>query len=128
MTASQDVVLIADSDSAVRVALKFALEIEGLSVHLCASGLELLTNPELRRAACLVLDDRMLLMAGVSMLDRLIEHNIRIPTILTTSQITDSLRRRAGLAGVRHVLEKPFLNGELLDSIHEVLGHRTPSL
>ena len=41
-----------------------------------------------------------------------------------TSHATDSLRRRAILAGVRLVLEKPFLNGALVDGIHDLLGHR----
>jgi len=128
MTPRQDVVLVIDSDLAVREALKFALEIEGFVVHLCGSGLELATHPDLRRADCLVLEDKMPLMNGLSVLDRLIEHDFQAPIILMTSHITDGLRRRAVQAGVRHVLEKPFLNGALVDSIHEVLGHRTPSI
>jgi FixJ family two-component response regulator len=64
-------------------------------------------------------------MTGVSVLDRLIEQRFPIPIILMTSHVTDSLRRRAMLAGVRHLLEKPFLNGALVDSIHDILGDRT---
>ena len=125
MIEREDVVLVIDSDLAVREALKFALEVEGFKVHLCADGLELFTHPGLRLADCLVLEDKMPLMKGVSVLDRLIEQSFPIPIILMTSHVTDSLRRRAMLAGVRHLLEKPFLNGALVDSIHEVLGHRT---
>lgn len=125
MIERQDVVLVVDSDLAVREALKFALEVEGFRVHLCAGGLELFTHPELRLADCLVLEDKMPLINGVSVLDRLVEWDFRVPIILMTSHTTDSLRRRADLAGVRHVLEKPFLNGALVDSIHDVLGHRT---
>jgi len=127
MTPRQDVVLVVDSDLAVREALKFALEIEGFVVHLCGSGLELATHPDLSRADCLVLDDQMPLVNGLSVLDRLLQHDFQAPIILMTSHLTDSLRRRAVLAGVRHVLEKPFLNGALVDSIHELLGYRTPS-
>jgi two-component system response regulator FixJ len=128
MTERQDVVLVVDSDLAVREALKFALEIEGFVVHLCAGWPELLAHPDLRLAACLVLDDKMPFMEGVSVLDRLVERNFRIPMILMTGHATDSLRRRAVLAGVRHVLEKPFLIGALVDSIHDILGHRMPSI
>lgn len=128
MTERQDVVLVVDSDLAVREALKFALEVEGFVVHPCASGLELLTYPDLRLADCLVLEEKMPLMEGVPVLDRLVERNFRVPIILMTSHATDSLRRRAALAGVRHVLEKPFLNGALVDGIHDLLGHRAPSI
>lgn len=128
MTPRQDVVLVVDSDLAVREALKFALEVEGFVVHLCADGLELVTHPDLRRADCLVLEDKIPLMNGVSVLDRLVEQNFQMPIILVTSHVTDSLRRRAVLAGVRHVLEKPFLNGALVDSIYDVLGHPAPSI
>ena len=128
MTPRQDVVLVVDSDLAVREALKFALEVEGFVVHLCADGLELVTHPDLRRADCLVLEDKIPLMNGVSVLDRLVEQNFQMPIILMTSHVTDSLRRRAVLAGVRHVLEKPFLNGALVDSIYDVLGHPAPSI
>ena len=127
MTPRQDIVLVVDSDLAVREALKFALEIEGFVVHLCGGGLELATHPELGRADCLVLEDQMPLVNGLSVLDRLVEHNFQPPIILMTSHLTEGLRRRAVVAGVRHVLEKPFLNGALVDSIHELLGYRTPS-
>ena len=40
-------VIVVDDDAAVRNALKFALEIEGLRVVLCESGLELLDQQDL---------------------------------------------------------------------------------
>jgi len=125
MIEREDVVLVVDSDLAVREALKFALEVEGFKVHLCADGLELFTHPGLRLADCLVLEDKMPLMKGVSVLDRLVEQGFPVPIILMTTHVTDHLRRRAMLAGVRHLLEKPFLNGALVDSIHDILGDRT---
>jgi two-component system, LuxR family, response regulator FixJ len=125
MTGRQDVVLVVDSDLAVREALKFALEIEGFAVYLCADGPELLAHPELRLADCLVLDDKLPLMDGASVLDRLVEGNFQVPVILMTNHATDGLRRRAIVAGVRHILEKPLLNGGLVESIHDVVGHRS---
>ena len=127
MTSQQDVVLLVDDDAAVRDALKFALEIEGLVVHGCAGGAELLAHPELRRARCIVIDYRMPVMDGLALLERLTARELRIPVILITAHATRSLRERAARAGVRHVLEKPLFNGSLLDSIHAVLGVRDPS-
>jgi FixJ family two-component response regulator len=126
MTERQDVILVADSDEAVRAALKFLLEAEGFTVRLCEGSIELLTHPELHQAQCLVLDDQMPTMNGVPILERLIERSVRLPIILITSHATDSLCRRAIRAGVRHILEKPLLNGALIDSLYEVLDHRTP--
>jgi FixJ family two-component response regulator len=128
MAAKQDVVLVVDSDRAVRDALKFALEAEGFAVRLCRDGVELMAHPELCSAACLVLDDQMPLSIDVLVLDRLIERNLVVPVILLTSQATDRLRRRAGLAGVCYILEKPLLNGALVDSINDVLAMRPARL
>ena len=52
MTKAQDIVLVVDDDLAVRESLKFALELEGLSVRACGSGEEFLSHPDLPRARC----------------------------------------------------------------------------
>jgi two-component system response regulator FixJ len=122
MTLDPDVVLVVDDDLAVRDSLKFALEIEGLRVHACAGGPELLAHPALRAARCVVLDYKMPVMDGLSVIDRLARQNVRVPVILITGHATDALRRRAVEAGVRHILEKPLLDSALVDSIQDVIG------
>ena len=59
MYARSHVVLVVDDDLAVRESLKFALELEGLEVHACAGGADLLDHPQLMHAACLVVDYQM---------------------------------------------------------------------
>ena len=61
-------------------------------------------------------------MDGFEVLDILDARGVKVPVILLTSYATEGFRRRAGAAGVKYILEKPLLNGSLLDSIHEVLG------
>ena len=127
MTQSQNIVLVVDGDLAVRESLKFALQIEGLTVFVFANGVELLAHPVLRMARCLVLDHKMPLMDGFAVLARLAAEKVSVPVILMTAHATESLCRRAATAGVRHVLEKPLLDGALVDSILDILAHRQSS-
>jgi two-component system, LuxR family, response regulator FixJ len=126
MPSGPDIVLIVDDDRAVRDSLKFALEVEGLVVHVCADGKELLAHPSLFRARCLILDYKMPAMDGFSVLDHLAAREVRLPVILISARVTDDLRHRAALAGVWRTLEKPLLDGALLESIHDVLAGRGP--
>jgi FixJ family two-component response regulator len=122
MTKARDIVLVVDDDLAVRESLKFALELEGLSVRTCGSGYELLSHPELSQARCILLDYRMPAMDGFEVLDRLTARKVEAPVILITSQPDNRVAKRAQAAGIRHVLEKPFMDGTLLNSIQHVLG------
>jgi FixJ family two-component response regulator len=123
MIVKEDMIFVVDDDQAVRESLKFALELEGLAVRACGSGTELLDHPDLRRAQCIVLDYRMPAMDGLAVLDGLATRKVAVPVILITSQATGDLCRRALAAGAVDVLEKPFLDSGLIDSIHGVLCH-----
>jgi two-component system, LuxR family, response regulator FixJ len=122
MTEGQNIVFVVDDDLAVRESLKFALELEGLAVRLCGSGTELLRHPDLHQAGCLVMECKMPLMDGFEVLDILAARGAKIPAILLTSYATDAFRRCAAASGARFILEKPLLNGSLVDRIREVLG------
>jgi FixJ family two-component response regulator len=121
MSEGRHLVLVVDDDEAVRESLKFALELEGLRVLSLGSGPDLLAHPSLSQADCVILDCQMPEMTGFEVLDRLRNGNITVPVVLITGNATETLRRRARLAGVRHVVEKPLLDGTLIDSIAEVL-------
>jgi FixJ family two-component response regulator len=72
-----DIVFVADADMAVQDSLKFALELEGLSVHACGSGDELLRHPDLLNAHCVLLDYKMPSMDGFEVLSRLAKRSVR---------------------------------------------------
>lgn len=119
--AQQALVLIVDDDQAVREALKFTLELDGLSVDTCDSGAELLRHPSLPKAGCLVLDYLMPGMNGFAVMSELKRRNISIPVIMITAPLSRDVERRATAAGVAEVLEKPLLEDILIEKIRHVL-------
>lgn len=112
-------ILVVDDDRAVREALKFALELEGLAVEIHASGQALLSA--FAPADCLVLDYRLPGMDGLSVLAALARRGVRIPTILITAPVTELLRRAACRAGAFAVLEKPLTGGVLMENIQRAV-------
>ncbi|MFE1600961.1 response regulator transcription factor [Methylobacterium sp. ID0610] len=115
-------VLIVDDDEAVRHALKFALELEGLDVRLYEDAAHLLCDAGLPGTGCLVIDYHMKDMNGVELVDRLRSRRVALPAILITGRLTDDLRRQAARAGFRQVVEKPCEDGSLLDGIQAALA------
>ena len=119
-------VLVVDDDAAVRHSLKFALELEGLSVRLYEGGEALLADADLPATGCLVVDYRMPAMDGVELMDRLRRRRVDLPAILITAKATRDLRERAARSGYRQVLEKPLEDSRLVDSIRCALDVPVP--
>ncbi|MEE1656560.1 response regulator [Microvirga sp. CF3062] len=115
-------VIVVDDDAAVRNSLKFALELEGLSVRLFKDGAELLAATDLPQNGCFVIDYNMPGMTGIELVDKLRQRHIENPAILIASQVSDDLHGRAARSGFRSVLEKPLHDSDLLDSIHAALA------
>ena len=115
-------VLIADDDQAVRDALQFALRLEGICVHVHSGGAALLADPDLNRAKCVILGDRMQQMDGFTVLGRLKSRDIRLPTIMLSNHATPRIRARADAVGVWTILEKPLLDNALVENLRSILG------
>lgn len=111
-----------DDDRAVRDSLKFALELEGLAVTTCASGVELLLAGDAGQADCLVLDYKMPDMDGLALMDELVRNRVAAPVILITAPVSDALRQKARRAGVFSVLEKPLNDGILLENVRRAIA------
>lgn len=117
MDLSRSHIFVVDDDFAVRRALKFALELEGLPIHTCAGGEELLRHPDLARAACVVVDRKMPGMDGFAVTQELSARGIAAPVILIAAEIDNAIRNRAARAGIVEVLEKPLQGTVLSDAI-----------
>lgn len=122
MFENREIVLVADGDAAVRQSVKFALELEGLTVGTCASGEELLGHPDLDRASCLVFDHHMPDRDGLAIADLLTERGVRASRVLTTQTSSVQLRREAAKRHVARVLEKPLLGDVLARAIRDAVA------
>ena len=121
MADQRKLVLVVDDDQAVRDALQFALRLEGLCVHIHSGGAALLADPDLGRARCVVLADRMDQMDGFTLLNNLKDRDIALPAIMLPGHATPKMRARADAHGVRMVLEKPLLDNALAENINSIL-------
>ncbi|TAJ37886.1 MAG: response regulator [Reyranella sp.] len=115
-------VLIVDDDAAVRSALKFSLELEGLDVRVYDGPRALLAEASLPASGCLVIDYRMPLIDGLQLIELLRERHIDLPVIMIAGRASAELRRRAARSGVRQVLEKPLSDGALVEGIRSILA------
>jgi len=115
-------VLVVDDDLAVRRSLRFALEMEGLTVRTYGSGAELLADPDLASCGCLVIDCNMPGMNGIELVERLEERQQHCPVILITSGTTHDLAECSVHPDILDVLEKPLEDNALLGHIHAALA------
>lgn len=116
------VVCVVDDDAAVRSALKFALEVDGLDVRLYDGPQALLAEESLPQGACLVIDYRMPEMDGLDLVKALRVRKIGLPAIMITGRATKDLRRRAEKCGVHCLLEKPLSDRQLIACIRSALA------
>jgi two-component system, LuxR family, response regulator FixJ len=116
-----DIVLVID-DAAVRGALKFVLEVEGLTVRLYDDLAAMLAKPDLAGCGCMVVDYDMPSMDGLELVEILRAREIAIPVIMITGHTDKELRHRAAKAGVHQILQMPIMDSALLDGVFSVLG------
>ena len=116
------VVVVVDDDAAVRHALKFALESEGLKIRVHGNGRALLSDSQLGLYACLVIDYRMPDIDGLELVDMLRSRGVMAPVILITGRANAAMRERAARVGVGTILEKPLADGALSAAVHAALA------
>lgn len=114
-------ILVVDDDEAVRRALAFALDLQGYDVETFGSGEALLLREAPGTPACLVLDQRLPGVTGLTTLEQLRNRHVDLPAILVTSHPGPALRDAAARAGVP-ILEKPLLSETLVSTIQRVLA------
>ena len=122
MSASAGPAIVVEDDDAVRNALKFALELEGLDVRVYPGAVEVLAESDWPARGCLVVDYYMAGMNGVELVDQLRERRVDPRAILITAKANDAMRSSAAWSGFRQVLEKPLEDGSLLDGLRSALS------
>jgi len=119
-------VLVVEDDDAVRHSLKFSLEVEGYSVKDYSTARDLLKEPEVAEAACLLIDYNLPDMNGLELLRELRIRHVALPALMITSHPNTSVRRAAANADVR-IIEKPFLNSALMEGVEGACGASSPA-
>jgi len=115
-------VAIVDDDDEVREVLRGLLESEGHSVETFRSGQDFLDRAALETIACLVVDQRMPHMSGVTLISTLVRQGVTIPSLLITGAYDPDAAREAETLGAMTVLEKPISPQELLRFVEFSVG------
>jgi FixJ family two-component response regulator len=111
-----------DDDEAVRSSVKLLLQSFGWKARAFASAKELLEVLPSEKPDCLVLDLNMPVMNGAELQERLVADGVVLPVIIVTGEKYSHLAQRAKASGAREILEKPFREDELKESIERVLS------
>lgn len=122
MLSKLPLICVVDDDAAVRGALKFSLEVEGLDVRVFDGAASLLDDPAALPCDCLVVDYRMPGVDGLELIGVLRSRGFDTTVILIAGRASEELRARAHKLGVHCLLEKPLSDDALLDSIRSALA------
>ena len=117
-------IMVTDDSVTVRKVTTRLLERHGFEVMTAKDGVDAVAKLEERRPDLMLLDIEMPRMDGFEVASHM-RHDSRfidVPIIMITSRTGDKHRERAFDIGVNSYLGKPFQEGELLETIRELLA------
>ena len=117
-----EIIFIIDDDHAVRRSLSLFLTASGYRVIPLASSEEYLARKAHIGTGCLILDIHMDGISGLELQNELLNLNSHLPIIFITGQGNIPMSVIALKKGAVNFLEKPFNDGELIQSIAEALA------
>ena len=115
-------VYVVDDDPGVRKALGLFCVSKGFCCEAYPSAYHFLSEYNLSRPCCLLLDIRMPEMDGLDLQKKLVEKQIFIPIIILSGHANVPIAVEAMKLGAVDVIEKPFRNPVLLETINRALG------
>lgn len=121
-TGPRPTVILVDDDPAVTHAVQFSFDLEGLEVRSYSDAESLLAEMDLPKRGCLVVDQNLPGLSGLSLLESLRATGVTLPAILITTNPRAALRDRAATAGIP-IIEKPLLTDALLTAVRTALSH-----
>jgi len=119
MTVEPTIIVIDDNDG-VRRSLRALLESSNFAVADYASAKAFLADAAC--SDCLIVDVRMPEMSGLELQEELVRRGSTIPVIVITGHADVTLAVHAMKAGAFDLIEKPFHDETLLDSIRRALA------
>ncbi len=117
----EQTVLVVDDDDAVRDSIKELVESVGLKAQTFASAQSFLESYTTDQAGCLVLDVRMARMSGLTLQAKLKEMGSDLPIIFITGHGDIDMAVQVMKAGAVDLIQKPYHEQNLLDSINDAL-------
>lgn len=115
-------VLIVEDDAGMRRSMQLLLQGRGFDVRAYAAPATMLLDEELDTAACLVADYCLGGRDGISVLHALRSSGWQGPAVLITAYPTQALRETARDAGFAAMLEKPFKDHALVNTVTSLAG------
>ena len=115
---------IVDDDEAVRTAMESLVMSLGLAARTFASAESFLQSSLLSDTACLILDVQMHEMSGLQLAAHLSERGFDVPIIFITAYPDKAEKASASNATTVQVLQKPFDEQRLVESIDEALRRK----
>lgn len=110
-------VYIIDDDDAVRDSLTVQLEAAGYEVESFASAVAFLKQAPSMSLGCVITDVQMPDMDGLELQKRLSDGKLEFPVVIMTGHADVALAVRAMKAGAVDLLEKPFEERAILESV-----------
>ena len=111
-----DIVLVTD-DVAVGSALRFRLQVKGLTVRLYLGSTAALAAPDSLSSRCIVVEDSRPRLDGAALVEMLRAQDVATPVIMITGCSDEGLRNWAAGLGTCYILEMPILGDDLLETI-----------
>jgi FixJ family two-component response regulator len=122
MSDSRAIVHVVDDEPAVRDALKWLIEGEGLVVQTHASAEDFLGALVPEQPGCALVDLRMPGMSGLELQQALAQRGIELPFVFISAHGEVPLAVTAMRRGAVDFIEKPFNDATLIEAVRRALG------
>jgi two-component system chemotaxis response regulator CheY len=112
-------ILITDDDQAFRETVRGMLEPRGFRTVTAASGEEALRIVSLEPVHLLLLDMHMPRLTGLQTVQRIRQINVRLPCVLLSAALDESIIQQARLAEIFAILAKPVSRGDITNTVDD---------
>jgi FixJ family two-component response regulator len=112
-------IFIIDDDKSVRRSLSLFLMANEFSVETYSSSEEYLEREEYSGTGCIILDVNLEGKSGLELQEELLDRDSHLPIIFISGRGNVQMSVQTVKKGAVNFLEKPFKDGELLNSIFE---------
>lgn len=115
-------ILLVEDDSTLRRSLQLSLQARGFEVRAHASGVTMLQDAAWADAACMLADCHLEKPDGFEILSSLRARGWEGPALLICDELSDDLCDRAIAGGFAQIIEPPFRDSVVADTVARLTG------